>query len=100
MGKKQSQRFMTWVTNWLISPSNKTENIKKSRFYEKQHEESIMSLKPRERFPGGSVMKSLPANAGDTDSIPDAGRYHMARSNEGRGPQLLSLYCRAGSCNC
>ena len=81
MGKKQSQRFMTWVTNWLISPSNKTENIKKSRFYEKQHEESIMSLKPRERFPGGSVMKSLPANAGDTDSIPGLGRSHMSQNS-------------------
>ena len=30
---------MTWVTNWLISPSNKKENIKESRFYEKKHEE-------------------------------------------------------------
>ena len=32
-------------------------------------------------FPGGSVVKNLPANAGDTASIPDLGRSHMLRSN-------------------
>jgi len=26
-------------------------------------------------FPGGSVIKNLPANAGDTDSIPRSGRF-------------------------
>ena len=26
-------------------------------------------------FPGGSVVKSLPANAGDADSIPGSGRF-------------------------
>ena len=28
-------------------------------------------------FPGGSVVKNLPANAGDTGSIPDVGRSYM-----------------------
>ena len=32
-------------------------------------------------FPSGSVVKNLPANAGDTGSIPDLGRSHMLRSN-------------------
>ena len=32
-------------------------------------------------FPGGSVVKSWPANAGDTGSIPDPGRSHMSQSN-------------------
>jgi len=32
-------------------------------------------------FPGGSVVKNLPASAGDTDSIPDLGRSHMPQSN-------------------
>ena len=32
-------------------------------------------------FPGGSVVKNSPANAGDTDSIPDRGRFHMLQSN-------------------
>ena len=28
-------------------------------------------------FPGGPVVKNLPANAGDTDSIPGPGRFHV-----------------------
>ena len=32
-------------------------------------------------FPGGSVVKNPPANAGDTDSIPGLGRSHMLQSN-------------------
>ena len=32
-------------------------------------------------FPGGTVVKNLPANAGDTGSSPGLGRSHMPRSN-------------------
>ena len=32
-------------------------------------------------FPGGSVVKNLPATAGDMGSIPDAGISHMPHSN-------------------
>ena len=32
-------------------------------------------------FPGGSVVKNPPANAGDTDSIPGPGRSHIPWSN-------------------
>ena len=32
-------------------------------------------------FPGGTVVKNLPANAGDTGSSPDLGRSHVPRSN-------------------
>ena len=42
-------------------------------------------------FPGGAVVESLPANAGDTGSSPGLGRSHMPRSNWAREPQLLSL---------
>ena len=31
-------------------------------------------------FPGGPLVKNLPANAGDTGSIPGPGRFHMPRS--------------------
>ena len=31
-------------------------------------------------FPGGSVVKNPPANAGDTGSIPGPKRYHMPQS--------------------
>ena len=42
-------------------------------------------------FPGGAVVESLPANAGDTGSSPGLGRSHMPWSSESREPQLLSL---------
>ena len=32
-------------------------------------------------FPGGSVVKNLPVNAGDMSLIPDPGRSHMPHSN-------------------
>ena len=32
-------------------------------------------------FPGGAVVKNLPANAGDTGSSPGPGRSHMPQSN-------------------
>ena len=42
-------------------------------------------------FPGGAVVWSLPANAGDAGSSPGLGGSHMPRSNWARVPQLLSL---------
>ena len=34
-----------------------------------------------EGFPGGSVVKNPPANAGDTGFIPGPGRSHVPQSN-------------------
>ena len=48
--------------------------------------------------PGGSVVKNLSANTGDTGLIPDPGRSHMPWSNKAqkaRVPQLYSLCSRA-----
>ena len=42
-------------------------------------------------FPGGAVVESLPANAGDTGSGPGLGGSHMPRSSWACEPQLLSL---------
>ena len=36
-------------------------------------------------FSGGSVVKNLPANAGDMGSIPGLGRSHMLLSSEAMG---------------
>ena len=33
-------------------------------------------------FPGGSVVKNPPANAGDTDLIPGLGKSHMPRATK------------------
>ena len=42
-------------------------------------------------FPGGAVVESLPADAGNTGSSLGLGGSHMPRSNWAREPQLLSL---------
>ena len=41
-------------------------------------------------FPGGLMVKNLPCNAGNTDSIPDLGRSRMPLSNSAHEEQLLS----------
>ena len=38
-------------------------------------------IKKSRDFPGGTVVKNAPANAGDTGSRPGPGRYHMPQSN-------------------
>lgn len=48
-----------------------------------------------EGLPGGSVVKNLPASAGDTGSIPEFGRSHRSRSNWACVPQLSTLCSRA-----
>ena len=42
-------------------------------------------------FPGGSVGKNPPANAGDMGLIPDPEKCHLLQSHEAHVPQLLSL---------
>ena len=37
--------------------------------------------KKNEGFPGSTVVKNLPANAGDTGSSPGPGKSHMPQSN-------------------
>ena len=46
-------------------------------------------------FAGGPVIKKLPANAGDTGSIPSRGRPRVLQSNWARVAQLLSSCSRA-----
>ena len=50
-----------------------------------------MGSKKNGGFPGGTVVESLPADAGDTGSSPGLGGSHMPLSNWAREPQLLSL---------
>ena len=58
-----------------------------------------MPQKRKERrtqgLPCGLVVKNLPANAGDSGSIPTLGRSHLLRRNKACAPQLLSLCSRA-----
>ena len=48
-------------------------------------------------FPGGSVVKNPPANAGDTGSVPGPGGSYMPQSNQAHVPQLLSLCSRVSA---
>ena len=54
-----------------------------------QPEQSL--FKKEEGFPGGTVVESPPANAGDTGSSPGPGGSHVPRSSWAGEPQLLSL---------
>ena len=51
----------------------------------------LCAIKMRSGFPGGAVVESLPADAGDTGSSPGLGGSHVPRSGWAREPQLLSL---------
>ena len=42
-------------------------------------------------FPGGSIVKNLPTNAGDMGSIPGSGRFHMPHYNKARAPRTCAL---------
>ena len=47
-------------------------------------------MKENQGFPGGSVVKNRPTNAGDTGSIPGLGRSHTPQGNQACALQLLS----------
>ena len=55
----------------------------------------LHSVSTSKGFPGGLVVKNLPAYAGDTGWIPHPGRSHMLQGNEAHAPQLQSLCSRA-----
>ena len=51
----------------------------------------LKNIKKERGFPGGTVVESLPANAGNTGSSPGLGGSHMLRTSWAREPQLRSL---------
>ena len=51
--------------------------------------------KKTEGFPGGAVVESPPADAGDTGSCPGPGGSHMPWSGWAREPWLLSLHVQS-----
>ena len=50
-------------------------------FYTESEGEESKKILEMEDFLGGPVVKNLPANAGDTSSIPGLGRFHMLQGN-------------------
>ena len=75
------------------------DNKKPNSCHMQQHgwisQSNVKWKKPRQGFPGGSVIKNLPANAGDAGFIPDLGRSHKLWSNKAHELQLLNLCSRA-----
>ena len=61
------------------------------KLQKKQPSFFFFSLKKCRGFPGGAVVESLPAGAGDMALSPGLGGSHMPRSGWARVPQLLSL---------
>ena len=66
--------------------------VRKGSFFEDAHKPKVILS----GFPGGAVVGSRPANAGDAGSGPGLGGSHMPRSGWARGPQLLSLCSATG----
>ena len=81
------RRPTKWVTsNKVRRPKNEiksgekkeTEILQSKKIKaERRHNQNYKILD----FPGGTVVKNLPANAGDMGSSPGPGRSHMPRSN-------------------
>ena len=70
----------------------KLSNTKKKKNAVKRNENQIIRIQKCCRgFPGGAVVGSLPANAGDTGLSPGLGGSRMLRSGWAREPQLLGL---------
>ena len=80
----------------MVSPLNSNQTLKEQifailyKFFEEYKNKkhflcdtsiTLMSKSEDRGFPGGAVVESLPANAGDTGSSHGLGRSHMPRSN-------------------
>ena len=62
----------------------KKKSLEKVTTYMTKTEKYVTNHEDKGRFwdfPGGTVVKNPPANAGDTGSSPGPGRSHMPRSN-------------------
>ena len=86
---ENSFKELWFVTSWLIR------ELKLQARYFQVKGLLVCVYAPSVGFPGGSVVKNLPANAGDTSSIPGLGRSRMPRGTSARVPWLLSLCSRA-----
>ena len=63
--------FVSWRLVCRVRLFVKIKHVNKNQKKKTQHRD----------FPGGTVVKNPPANAGNTGSSPGLGRFHMPRSN-------------------
>ena len=93
---KRNKRHSNWKSrnsysehNYVEDPKEYTENnrtIKQNKLLElvslaRSQDIRSMYIIQFQGFLSGSVVKDLPANAGDVGSLPGPGRSHMPRSN-------------------
>ena len=81
-GQNTSPGFEADIQLWAVTPHVPSATLHHPQCWNLK---KIVGL-----FPGGTVVKNPPANAGDRGSSPGPGRSHMLWSNEDRAPQLLS----------
>ena len=65
----------------FLIPKIGKEGVPEKRVWERYNLKVNVYRKFNRDFPGGTVVKNLPVNAGDTGLIPGPGRSHMLRSN-------------------
>ena len=96
----QTLSSLLWSTSLMVIPGRKSRlNSTRSPgngcfFADLRTKDRILKIHPL-GFPGGSVVKKPPVDAGDTGSIPGPGASHLPWSNKAHAPQLLSLCSRA-----
>ena len=88
--KKEGISVCVWLIHFVVQ-CRLTQHCKATILQEKMKNKQNTLLNNTWGFPGGAVVESLPANAGDTGSSPGLGGSHVLRSGWAREPQLLSL---------
>ena len=86
-----SPRAMVLTDSWTLSPPPQKMAPRSPHQARPQGRPQLDIQKAGRGFPGGAVVESLPANAGDTGSSPGLGGSHVPRSGWASEPQLLSL---------
>ena len=79
----------SWYTEYLIGVKTLTlilrwpltHFVTLNQYLKLSRSSVLISKMKVQDFPGGTVVKNLSANAGDTGLIPGPGRSHMPRSN-------------------
>ena len=87
--------LMGW-TSTITNPSLQVSRRRKLFLFSKHYNNNKSKTKNM-GFPGGLVIKNLPANAGDTGSIPGPGRFHMPVCHNHWDRALESVLCNKRS---
>ena len=78
---KDIQLSSKYIKIYSTSLIKREMQMKTTRRYHLRCIKMATIKKPKEGFPGGTVVKNLPANAGNMGSSPGPGRSHMLWSN-------------------